>query len=126
MSETQLESIKSNEPAAKAEAWRRPVYDVSEDPNGFRIRVQLPGVKREGVEISMEDETLRITGTRAQAVPKSWRPLSRELPGGNFRLNLRLNVPIDDGKIKARVEQGVLDLDLPKADAVKPRKIEVN
>ena len=126
MSSTQLEPRKTVESTAKQRNWRRPAYDVSENTDAFNVRVLLPGVKRDGLDISLEDETLSITGTRLNAAPKDWHPLRRELPDGDYRLNLRLNVPVNEGKIKARVEDGVLDLTLPKADEVKPRKIKVS
>ena len=131
MSETTLETYEQNTPAKsesakKARNWRRPVYDVNENTEAFLIRVNLPGVKRDGVDISIEDETLNIVGTRAESAPASWRPLNRELPRGDYRLDLRLNVPINEADIKARVEHGVLELTLPKADEVKPRKIQVS
>ena len=59
-------------------------------------------------------------------MPEGWRPLRRELTTGDFRLSLRLNVPVNEAKIKASVENGVLDLSLPKADEVKPRKIKIS
>jgi HSP20 family protein len=131
MSHTELQTAnEADAPVAEkheaARKWRRPAYDVSENPDAFNVRVNLPGVNREGIDISIEDETLSITGTRASAVPEGWRPLRREVPEGDYRLNLRLNVPVNDEKIKARVEDGVLDLTLPKADEVKPRKIKVS
>ena len=130
MSSTELQSTASTNqaPLAKqvARTWRRPAYDVSESPEAFNVRVNMPGVKREGIDISIEDETLSITGTRAQTTPEGWRPLRRELPEGDYRLHLRLNVPVNDAKIKATVENGVLDLTLPKADEVEPRKIKVS
>lgn len=110
----------------KVRTWRRPAYDVSENTNDFNVRVSLPGVGRDGVDISIEDETLRITGTRTVLAPGDWRPLRRELPEGDYRLELRLNVPVNETKIKAKVEDGVLDLTLPKAEEVKPRKIKVS
>lgn len=131
MSSTELQTANkagetlANKPA-DARTWRRPAYDVSENSDAFNVRVNLPGVNREGVDISIEDETLSITGTRTGTTPEGWRPLRRELPDGDYRLNLRLNVPVNDEKIKARVENGVLDLTLPKADEVKPRKIKVS
>lgn len=131
MSSTELQTANKNEEAlekkaASARTWRRPAYDVSENADAFKVRVNLPGVNREGVDISIEEETLSITGTRTGVAPKDWRPLRRELPDGDYRLNLRLNVPVNDEKIKARVEDGILDLTLPKADEVKPRKIKVS
>lgn len=131
MNSTELQTANKTDEAlaqkpASARTWRRPAYDVSENPDAFNVRVNLPGVKREGVDISIEDEMLSIIGTRTSATPEGWRPLRRELPVGDYRLNLRLNVPVNDEKIKARVEDGILDLTLPKADEVKPRKIKVS
>ncbi len=125
MSTTELETVKTPEQQAEMHTWRRPRYDVSENDDAFDIKVSLPGVARDGVDISVDGENLSITGTRTTAPPEAWRPLRRELPEGDYRLNLRLNVPIKEGKIHAQVENGVLDLILPKADEVKPRKIKV-
>jgi HSP20 family protein len=88
--------------------------------------VNLPGVSRDGVDISLKDGTLNIAGSREHGVPEGWRPLRRELPKGDYRLSLRLNVEVNESEISAKVEDGVLDLTLPKADEVKPRRIEVN
>ena len=110
---------------AKRANWRRPRYDVAENGDSFNVRVSLPGVSRDGVDIAYEDDTLRITGTRAKLAGEGWRPLHRELPDSDYRLHLRLNVDVDAEKIVARIEDGILELSLPKAEAVKPRKIKV-
>lgn len=123
---TALEKTQGGDHAAKQRTWRRPGYEVNENAEAYNVRVLMPGVKRDGVEISIEDETLSIVGTRLATRPDGWRPLRRELPEGDYRLYLRLNVPVNEVKIKARVEDGVLDLTLPKADEVKPRKIKVS
>lgn len=126
MKSTELKTWTNESPAkAKAAAWRRPTYDVSENADDFNVRVNLPGVGRDGVDISIEEEVLSITGTRMKTVSEDWRPLRRELTSGDFRLDLRLNVAVDEAKIKAKVVDGVLDLKIPKADEVKPRKIKV-
>lgn len=127
MSSTELQTSTSETPATtQATSWRRPAYDVSENADDFHVCVNLPGVSREGVDISIEDEVLHITGTRTKTVSEGWRPLRRELPSGDFRLELRLNVAVNEDKIKAQVADGILDLTLPKADEVKPRKIKVS
>lgn len=127
MSNTELQTCAKESPAnTNTTAWRRPAYDVNENADDFNVRVNLPGVGRDGVDISVEDEVLRITGTRTKIVNEGWRPLRRELPNGDFRLDLRLNVAVNEAKIKAKVVDGILDLTLPKADEVKPRKIKVN
>lgn len=123
---TELDTIQTPEKKAQARNWRRPQYDVSENEDAFNVRVSLPGVSRDGVDISLEDDTLTVVGTRTSGVPEGWRPLRRELENGDYRLSLRLNVPVNESKIKAHVVDGVLDLSLPKADEVKPRKIKVS
>ncbi|MGJ8654100.1 MAG: Hsp20/alpha crystallin family protein [Opitutaceae bacterium] len=130
MSTTEIDTVKKQAPQVEgqttARKWRRPHYDVAESEDAFNVQVTLPGVNRAGVDISVEQDLLSIVGTRAAQTPEGWRPLRRELPEGDYRLNLRLNVAINEAKIKARVEDGILDLTLPKADEVKPRKIEVS
>lgn len=127
---TQLETQTTNKApapaAASAQHWKRPHYDVSESEEAFSVQVNLPGVNREGIDISLDDDTLTITGTRAQHVPSDWRPLRREISQSDYRLSLRLNVPVNEDKIQASVEHGVLDLSIPKADEVKPRKIQIS
>lgn len=127
MSHTELQTQPNQAPAqTEPRTWRRPAYDVSENADDFNIRVNLPGVSREGVDISVEDEVLTIVGRRTKSAHEDWRPLRRELPSGGFRLSLRLNVAVNEAKIKAKVADGILDLTLPKADEVKPRKIKVS
>ncbi len=127
MSATELEAVKTPEELkAQTHVWRRPSYDVAERDDAFDIRVNLPGVGRDGLDISMDGDILNITGTRTAMLPEGWRILRRELPEGDYRLNLRLNVAIDEGKISAHIEDGILDLCLPKSDEVKPRKIKVS
>jgi len=125
MNSTQLETRKPTGNTTQQRTWRRPVYEGNENAEAFNVRVLMPGVKREGLDISIEEETLSIVGTRLATLPEGWRPLRRELPEGDYRLNLRLNVPVNQDEIQARVEHGVLDLTMPKADEVKPRKIKV-
>lgn len=128
MSESTLDTRPQQAGSTEAQTrhWRRPAYEVTEEAERFHIRVQLPGVNRSGVDISIEEELLCIEGTRNQTLPETWRPLRRELPLGDYRLQLRLNVPINEAAIEAKVIDGVLDLTLPKADEVKPRKIQVS
>ena len=112
--------------SAEARNWQRPRYNVSENAEAFNVRVSMPGVSREGVDISLEDDTLTVTGNHQHSVPETWRPLRRELSSANYRLSLRLNVPVNEAEIKAQVQDGILLLNLPKADEVRARKIQVS
>ncbi|TVP78620.1 MAG: Hsp20/alpha crystallin family protein [Puniceicoccaceae bacterium] len=122
---TELETIQTPENKPLARDWQRPHYTVSESAEVFHVKVSLPGVNREGIDISLEKDTLTVVGTRSQNVPDTWRPLRRELSTADYRLSLRLNVPVNESEIKAQIEDGILDLSLPKADEVKPRKIQI-
>jgi HSP20 family protein len=122
---TELETVKNEVKPAPARNWRRPQYRVSEDADAFTVKVSLPGVAKDDVDIALDGESLKIVGNRSVAVPEGWRPLHREVAPGDYRLELRLNVQVNEDKIRAEVENGILDLVLPKADAVKPRKIKV-
>jgi HSP20 family protein len=113
-------------PAETAAPLRRPAYNVRENADAFDVEVFVPGADRAGVELSLEDDVLAITAKRGAPAPAAWRPLSLEIPSGDFRLELALNVPVNQAGIQATVEQGVLRLTLPKAEQVKPRRIEVN
>ena len=125
MSTTELDTVTTAEKKPQVQAWRRPYYDVFEDDDAFDVKVSLPGVERSGVDVSINGDTLNIVAEQSKGQEANWRPLRRELPEGNFRLNLRLNVAINEDKIKAHVENGVLNLTLPKADEHKTRKIKI-
>lgn len=111
--------------APETRSWQRPRYDVSESADAFSVRVSMPGVIRQDVDISLEDDTLTVVGNHRQSVPENWRPLRREFSADDYRLSLRLNVPVNEAEIKAQVRDGILLLSLPKADEVKARKIKV-
>lgn len=125
---TELNKVDSQTAVAEAKArkWRRPNYDVTEEADRFEVTVSVPGVSKGGVDISVHEDTLTLTATRSISTPDAWRPLRRELPEGDYRLSLRLNVRINEDKIAAHVADGLLTLTLPKADEVKPRKIKVS
>lgn len=113
------------ENVTRSERPVRPFYDVSERGDSYDVRVYMPGVSKQGTQISLENDELTIVGTRTQIVPDSWRTVSRESCNDNYQLRLRLNVEIDGERISARTEGGVLRLTLPKAEAAKPRAIAI-
>lgn len=125
MSTTELDTVTTEQPQ-KRQKWRRPHYDIFESEDAFDVKVSLPGVNRSDVDISIDGDSLSVTAMRSDQTTRGWRLLRQELPQGDFRLNLRLNVPIKESKIKAQVENGILNLNLPKADEFKPRKIKIS
>jgi HSP20 family protein len=104
----------------------KPVYEIKETPDAFGAIVYLPGVTKDGLEITAEEGSLRIIGRRAWKRPDGWTPLHRESADAPFELVLAHDNIIDADKIAAELRDGVLRVSLPKHEAVKPRKIAVN
>lgn len=110
--------------AREASPPRRPHYTVQELPEAFAVRVLVPGVSRANAEVSVHDDILTLQARRTP-VASAWRLLRQEAPAGDFSLQLRLNVDVEQENIGARVDDGVLTITLPKAVALRPRPITV-
>lgn len=109
----------------RAEQFLTPVASVVEDGDAYLLKVEMPGVNKEGLEISVENNELTITGQRSLAQIEGTL-IHRESRTEDFRRVFELDPSIDTSKISARIDQGVLTLTLPKAEQVKPRKIAVS
>ena len=109
----------------RAEHFVTPVASVSEDGDAYQLKVEMPGVSKEGLEISVENNELSIVGRRSLP-PIDGTIIHRESRREDFRRVFELDPSIDTGKIAARIDQGILALTLPKAEQVKPRKIAVS
>lgn len=105
-------------------SYLTPRANIRETKDAYTLQVELPGVARENVELTVEDGELTIVGKRTAAKTGS-RVVYRESRGWDYRRVFELDPSIDSSKIAARVDQGVLTLTLPKAEAVKPRTIPV-
>lgn len=102
-----------------------PGVNIFETKDGYTLEAEMPGVSKEGLEITLEDNEITITGHRHQE-PLPGEPLFRESQAADFRRVFELDPAIDRAKISARMERGVLTLSLPKSERVKPRKITVD
>lgn len=114
------------QPVQREREFYVPPVNIFETNEHFVVEADLPGVTKDGVEITVEDNELTIIGRRndLQEVPNS-EVLYQETRPGDFRRVFELDPTIDTSKISAKVQQGVLTLTLPKAEKVKPRKISV-
>jgi len=104
----------------------KPVYEIKETPDAFGVTVHLPGVAKDGLDITAEDGALRIVGRRAWKQPAAWTALYRESTDAPFELVLTHDNAVETEKIAAELRDGVLRVSLPKHEALKPRKIAVN
>jgi HSP20 family protein len=109
----------------QSEQFVAPTASVVEDADGYLLQVEMPGVNKEGLEISLEDNELTIVGRRSLPTVDGTL-IHRESRQENFRRTFELDPSIDGNKINAKVEQGILRLTLPKAEHVKPKKITVS
>jgi len=109
----------------RAEQFVTPVASVVEDGDAYLLKVEMPGVNKEGLEISVENNELTINGRRDLAQIEGTL-IHRESRTEDFRRVFELDPSIDTSKISARIDQGFLTLTLPKAEQVKPRKIAVS
>jgi HSP20 family molecular chaperone IbpA len=104
----------------------KPLYEIKENADAWGLTVHLPGVAKDGLEITAEEGQLRIVGRRAWKQPKDWTVLYRESADLPYELTLAHDNAIDVDKTVAELRDGILRVSLPKTEAVKPRKIAVN
>ena len=102
-----------------------PALDVYQDRDQFTVLVELPGLKKEDIDISLQDTTLTITGERKQE-RKSSEGYRNERFYGRFQRSVTLPASVDASKVKANYQDGLLKVVLDKAEAAKPKQIEVS
>lgn len=103
-----------------------PAVDIYEKDDGILIRFDMPGVTQEQVDIQLDNNELKITATQEGGTPEGMDLLAGEYGTGMFRRKFAVPQQIDRDQIKARLHNGVLNLELPKAEQDKPRKIEIS
>ena len=105
-----------------------PAMDIKETENDYTVRTDLPGVRKEDISVTMENGLLTINAERkSEEVQKEGeRELRRECRYGRYTRSLRLGTQVNEKSVKANYRDGVLELVLPKAEEVKPRKIAVD
>jgi len=107
------------------EGWV-PALDIFEDEEKVSVQVELPGMTKEAFDISLHDDVLTIAGERkAEAEAQGSANYRRERTFGSFTRSVTLPSAVNSDAVKASYQEGVLTITLPKAEAAKPRKIEV-
>lgn len=107
------------------EEYVAPEVNIVETKDGYALQAEMPGVSKDGLEITLEGNEITIIGRRKpEAV--SGEVLFRERSLADFRRVFELDPAIDTAKISAKMDQGILTLTLPKSERVQPRKITVS
>lgn len=104
-----------------------PALDVHEDKNNFVVKAELPGMKREDIEVSLHDGTLSLSGERkAEAKHADAEVYRAERFFGRFQRTVALPTAVAADKVTASYKDGVLTITLPKTEEAKPKQIDVS
>ena len=109
----------------QSEQFIAPAAGVIEAGDGYKLELEMPGVNKDGLEISFENNELTIIGRRSLPAVEGTL-IHRESRPENFRRMFELDPSINAEKISAKIDQGLVTVTLPKAEHVKPRKITVS
>ena len=118
--------INNNWISHRADTDWTPAVDIEEDDNGYNFFVELPGMEKDDVKISLHDDVLTIKGEKKfekKDESKNYHCYERRY--GAFERAFRLNSEVIIDKIDATFKNGVLNISLPKAEIAKPKEIEV-
>ena len=102
-----------------------PTADIYETQDALTVTLEIPGVEKDKVEVSVEDGVLKVEGRLDFSKYQGLQPLYTEYNVGNYSRSFRLSSKIDQSSISAEVKDGVLSLVLPKVQEAKPRTIQV-
>jgi HSP20 family protein len=104
-----------------------PAFDVYEDKDNFVVKAELPGMKKEEINVSLQDGCLVISGERKGETRGECTEIYRaERFFGKFQRSVSLPAAVAAAQVKAEYKDGVLTVTLPKAEEAKPKQIEVN
>ncbi len=114
-------------PAGAAPRGWYPAVDLKENESEFKLVAELPGLKRDDVRISLTDNVITLRGEKRaerESDNDNWHQIERSY--GTFERSFQLGCPVDTDKIKARFEDGVLTVVLPKSEESRPREIDID
>ena len=101
--------------------------DVTTDPNMLTIEAALPGINPDDVDITVENGTVTISGkTAGERTAEEGSYVLQEIRRGNFSRTVTLPTGLEADKAQATFEHGILRLEIPKAEQMKPRQIKIS
>lgn len=101
-----------------------PAVNIREAKDAYILEADMPGVGKDALEITLEGSELTLVGRRSTDRPSGHLLLQEQRPA-DYRRVFEIAPTIDAANIKARIDQGLLTLTLPKSEAVKPRQIQI-
>jgi HSP20 family protein len=122
---TKMEARPAHQTNGGDRVYLSPRVDIIETKDSYLLEAEMPGVTKDGLEILLENNELTIIGRRPGEKVEA-ELVYRESTPRDFRRVFVLDPTVDTGKIEAKLEDGVLNLKLPKAERLTPRRIKVN
>lgn len=121
-----FDHIKSDSFEEEAYKTFMPAVDILERENDFNIKVELPGVEKSDVKITVQNDVLTIRGEKKKVSEKKEENYTRtERSYGIFQRSFTLPASVTSEKIEASYDNGVLSVTIPKLEEAKPQEIEV-
>ncbi len=102
-----------------------PRVDIIEDQTSITLWADLPGVSRDSLEIKVEGDTLTIEGNVSLPVSEGMEPIYAEIRAPRYARSFTLSRDLDTAAIQAKLDQGVLELRIPKHQQAQPKRITV-
>jgi len=102
-----------------------PPIDIYETENDYVLKAEMPGISKDNLEVVLADSELEITGRVAESDLKDENLKYSEYKLYNYHRKFRVGDGIDESGITANLDNGILTLNLPKSEKVKPKKIEI-
>jgi HSP20 family protein len=103
----------------------RPRYGVNLSDSGYSIRIEIPGVCKEDVSVTLEQNIVSVHARRRSSIPSEAKALHREIDTQDYALRLRLNASLDGERLTAALADGVLLIEIPQPQKFKSRNILV-
>jgi len=129
MEETK-EMVELNQPktwdeALERESWIAPMVDIYETKDDYFLVAVMPGVQKDNVKIKLEEGHLVLMGRIDYDSVINRKYVLHETEIGNYYRRFKISDSVDESKIDAKLENGVLNVKLPKHERVKPKTIEI-
>lgn len=118
------ESIHPRKAENSGRVWR-PTVDLFETQEALVLRLDLPGVDRESLDVQLTDDELVVKGERKWVAEERGTCVHSERPYGQFQRAFKVGLPVQHDRVEASYKDGVLTVLVPKAETARPRKIAV-
>jgi HSP20 family molecular chaperone IbpA len=102
-----------------------PCVDIHDTGDTYTVIADVPGFPKDNIEVTIDHEVLKISGKRETAVPEPHTACRLERKQKYFQRSFSFPAPIDTEKVQAKVEDGVLTVNLTKASSAKPRRLTI-